>query len=349
MLLRELRFVALLVVALGVVPGVAWAGQQLGGGGGTNGGAATRPVERGEVALKAEAERYEAAGWPVIVDVTMTNVGKGPVTWWCGGPDRYPGAEHFAVRVRYGAESEWHEVEATNGQYVAGSGVTRELKLGESIVVPLAIPVEKSGGVSFTIRPRSWGEDKGVDGYVEVREGRKYVDRVRARAIGGAICGTSPFWRHVAEWYADGVVVDAMLKLVTVDDWPVVAGAADVLARQKRLPEGAAGRMADVVRRWLPRSPEPAWGGLREDVVEAALKTRGEAARRAVLDEMVTARDAATRSVALEGLRTSPGDEGWLRRAREAVVALQRSAPDDVELARQANLAVEWLDARMKR
>src|SRR4051794_35285209 len=99
---------------------------------------------QGEVQITAKADREQPTGWPLVVEVTLTNSGARAISWWCGGPEIYPGAEHFVVEVRYGPESEWHSVQPTNGQYTEGSGGNRELKPGESIVVPLAIPVSKA-------------------------------------------------------------------------------------------------------------------------------------------------------------------------------------------------------------
>jgi hypothetical protein len=113
-------------------------------------------------------------------------------------------------------------------------------------------------------------------------------------------------------------------------------------------PAAAGDGLAGAVRLWLPRSPRPEWGGLRESVVEAALKTRSELARQAVLDALRDPPDAGARWIAIDALRLSPGDPAWLRRARAAVAEVGRARPDDAELARQVKLATEWLDSRIE-
>lgn len=312
------------------------------------GARAADPLKQGYVTLAIKEDREQPIGWPVVVEVTLTNVGKEPIGWWCGGPDVYPPAEHFAVQVRYGAEDDWHDVASSNGQYVRGSGFTRQLKPGESIVVPMAIPVDKNDGISFRLLTRDWHMDKSAEGYVQVRDDPAWLDHRRARVIACALARTPSFWQHLAEKYADAVVIDAMLKSITVDNAPIVAGAARVLARQNTLPLSAGEDFAVLVQRWLPRSPIPEWGGLREDVVEAALKTRSETARKAVLDALKTAPDATSRWIAINALRLSPGKDSWLRQMRAAIIALQQASPTDAELARQTKLATEWLDSRIK-
>ncbi len=157
-----------------------------------------------EVSLSIKADREQALGWPLIVDLTVTNAGKQPISWWCGGPDLYPGAEHFVVEVRYGSDTTWHKVPASNGQYVEGSGFNRLLAPGEKIVVPLAVSIElldsgddlskqdgNIGGVSMRITPREWHAATTAETHTTVWSSSVYADRQRSRAI-KAILESSP-------------------------------------------------------------------------------------------------------------------------------------------------------------
>lgn len=307
---------------------------------------------QGDVTLTIRHDSPQPAGWPIVVELTLTNTGPQPIGWWCGGPDVYPPAQHFNVQVRYGAEIDWHTVQTTNGQNIIGSGFTRQLKPGESMVVPLAIPVEKEEGISIRIEPGQWGEtwrmDKPAEAYVQLLRDRRYADQRRAEVIEAAISQRPAFGRHLAEQYADTVVIDAMLKLVTVDNAPITAGAARVLARQKTLPQSAGHDFAVLVPRWLSLSPRPEWGGLQANVVEAALKTQSDAARKAVLDVLNHPTEPNARRIALDQLRSSPGDDDWLRTVKGEIIAVQQTSPDDAELAKQTKLAIEWLDSRLK-
>ena len=301
---------------------------------------------RGEVQLTAKADRDQPTGWPVLVEVTLTNSGTKAIAWWCGGGgETYPRAEEFAVEVRYGAHGNWHSVAATNGQPVQGSGFGRALKPGESIAVPLAIPVdEKSGGVSFRISPRQWHAATATEGFVRMHEDSGYADIRRAKVIHSALTRTPPFWRHLAKRYADEVVVDAMLKLVTVDNELIVGPAAQVLAHQKTLPAGAGDTFARLITRWLPLEPRRESREVQRWIAQAALKTQGESARNAMLELKSQTKDPPTREIAVEALRTSPGDAVWLLRAKEAIAAL-RPLSDHDDLARQQEQAIRWLES----
>ncbi|MBX9626156.1 MAG: hypothetical protein K2X82_20325 [Gemmataceae bacterium] len=304
------------------------------------------PPSPGEVSLTVTGETVRPAGWPVLVEVTVKNVGKTPVWWWCGGPDRYPGAEHFAVRVRTNGGPEWQDGTATNGQYTAGSGAMLSLKPGESVVVPLAVPVKEGGGrVEVRIAPARWRAEPAE---WEVGLDRKglITDRLRHKVITAVMTGPSPFLRHVAEKYGDPVVLDALVKLVTVDNLPIVRGAAAILARRPPTGPGAGEALAEAVRRWLPRDLRLEEAVFHHHVVWAALSTRTEPARVAVLDMLKVGGPG--REVVLYALRESPGDVAWLRRARDAAAAAAEASPDDAELRGQVRSTTDRLDIRIK-
>ncbi len=300
--------------------------------------------ERREVELSIKCDREQPCGWPVIVDLTLKNVDTAPITWWDGGPGEYPGADNFIVEIYCDGEGPWRTVEAGNGQNVEGSGVDGKLKPGDSIVVPLAIPVGSAHGVCIRISPRSWHVAKPAEISAELSAERRFLDTRQARAIGGAMAGSSPFWQWIASRYPDAVVLDVMMKLVMVDNPILAARAARVLEVQMKLPDASGEDFARLVERWLPQKPEPD-GGLRESVTSAALKTQSEAARAAVLRVMNETRDKKVRWIAMNAIRVSSGDIAWFTRARSAIITLKQAQPDDVELSREADLAIEWLTA----
>jgi hypothetical protein len=264
------------------------------------------------------------------------------------------------VEVRYNAETNWQEVIPSNGQYVMGSGFDRSLPPGESIVLPLAIPISlpdsgdtlakqdgRMGGVTIRVSARSWPSDA-VETYVTIYDRQEYLDKRRARVISATIDNGAPFWRHVGERYPDEVVLDAMLKLVTIDCVPITAGAARLLAQQPQIPKESGDDFALLVNRWAPRTPRPEWGGLRENIFTAALTTESEPARKAVLDLLGDNPNERTRWLLINALRLSPGGHSWLARAREAILDLENASPDDEKLAQEVNRAVKWLDSRLK-
>lgn len=322
--------------------------------------ASTGSPKKGKVALSLSHGGGQPAGCPIVVEVTVTNVGKENVSWWCGGPDKYPPAQHFVAEVRYGADTNWHKVTPSNGQYVLGSGFDRSLAPGASIKVPLAVPIDlpdsgdtlakqdgQMGGVTIRVSTSSWMSDA-VETYFRIYDRQEYLDQRRVRVISAIVDGGAPFWRHVGERYPDTVVLDAMLKLVTVDCVPIVAGSARLLARQPQIPKESGNEFALLVKRWVPRSPRPKWGGLRDNIVTAALKTQSKPARKAVLDLLRDTPSERTRWLLINALRLSPGNHDWLAHAREAILDLGKASPDNEKLAQEVRRAVKWLDSRLK-
>ncbi len=52
--------------------------------------------------------------------------------------------------------------------------------------------------------------------------------------------------------------------------------------------------------------------------------------------------------ILISALKLSPGDFEWLRRARAAILSIKKKSSEDPELAKQVELAAEWLDLRLK-
>lgn len=306
------------------------------------------------VELAVEADGDQPAGGPIILKLTMTNSGKEPVGWWCGGPDVYPGAEHFLIELRDSGTDVWRRAAATNGQYIEGSGSGQKLTNGASIVVPLAIPIDvKRDSAHVRVTPRTWPAARPAEIELSLLDNQTFFDTRRARMIGSIFPGASAFWRHVAEKYADAVVIDAMLKLVAVDNAPIAQGAARILSDQPSLPESAGNALAPLLAQWLPRYHQPDQDLVGFYLLRAGLNTRSESVRRTALELLRDSADSEVRKVLVDALRLSPGDEEWLQRVREAllyVAQLQGKDPDfDPDLARKAKAAVDWVESRLEK
>lgn len=312
------------------------------------------------VELSLDLQRNQAAGFPIVVNVNVKNIGKDKIRWWCGGPKQYPGGEHFDVSVRYNADRDWREVSPSNGQYVQGSGFTRFLKPGESIVVPLAIPLElpdsglelskkngNLGGVSLRISPKTWDSNGPAEAYVTVWNKREYLDARRQSMIKAIFDETDCFNRHLADQYADEAVVDAMLKLVSIDCGPVALRAAKALGQQPSLPNEMGEELVEVARRWMnpPRGIE--FHEIISPISAAALKTRSKLVRKEILHQLETATDSRAKRNIIDALALSKGDLSWLEQARSAIESVQVASSDDKELARRATWAIKWLDSRI--
>ena len=203
--------------------------------------AAAATPKKGEVTLQVASEGEQPAGWPLVLELKMTNTGVEPISWWTGGPGNYPGAQHFTVQVRYNYDNVWHDVEATNGQYTVGSGIGRSLKTGGSVAVPLAIPLKKTATyVSVRIGTRDWKTAETVETSASLSEARRVINPFRAKMIATAIRPTNAFQLHLVERYADPVVLDALRKLATVENETIMTSAAAILAQHKAIPNDTA-------------------------------------------------------------------------------------------------------------
>src|SRR5450432_4466061 len=98
--------------------------------------AATQPAVGLLGHLDAVVDGTPLVGKPVLLKVTLTNIGDKPLSYWCGGPELYPAAENFLI-ILTSADGKSREIMPTNGQYTVGSGVGRDIKPGEAVEVPL--------------------------------------------------------------------------------------------------------------------------------------------------------------------------------------------------------------------
>ncbi len=315
---------------------------------------AAEEKNQGDVSLSIKANRLQPMGMPVVIEVTLKNVGVDTVTWWCGGPDRYPGERYFRVETRLGTDSSWRSASSTNGQYTSGSGIHHSLKPGETIIVPLAVPVstprtksaskldEVVDSVHIRVEPIDWRSSEVAEVYAQISLSRQILDERRYLMISSISEHGTPFWKHVAEDYADDVVLDAMIKAASVDCLPLVQKAASVLAHQKTLIEQGGNNLALAVRHWYTA------GNLCEDLVVAALKTHSPTARYETLEILKVTRDERVVRTLTEALMISPGDRAWMLQARDAVDVIRNEPGVSHANAEQAKRVIEWIEARMK-
>ena len=310
---------------------------------------------KGNVAISIKADRFQPADNPVIIEMTVSNVGDDNVSWWCGGPDRYPGDNCFRVETRRGLDVSWRNTPCSNGQYSIGSGLIMHLKPGDSIVVPLVVAIEipapktKPRQLSDTVetvfvrvRPVEWMMEKVEEANVEISISRQVLDERRFHMISSVSEHGSLFWRHVAGKYADEVVIDAMVKLAETDCRPLASTAAAMLASQPTLPENAGINLASAIKRWGED------GKVSRELCIAALKSHSPYARKQVLDLLKVLRDEQAVYDLTEALMTSPGDISWLKTAHDAVQNLQEEPALSEGNKRQTERVAKWLNSRIK-
>ncbi len=89
------------------------------------------------------------AGLPILLTIKLTNQGKTPLTYWCGGPGRYP--PFRGVRASVTLEGGKPTLAPlSNGQYERGSGQIRQIIPSESMQIPGVLPPLSKG--SYTIQ-----------------------------------------------------------------------------------------------------------------------------------------------------------------------------------------------------
>lgn len=309
----------------------------------------------GTAGLRIEAEPQQPVGMPLIIHVHIQNVGSKPISWWCGKGSMLPGALRFQVETRHKGDADWLAVAATNNEADVGSGTFKELKVGESLVVPLVVPVRPQsvgghvGNEAFyvdTIRIRVRSRLESISNSVTetqvlIYHDPRLIETRQFQMICGIVDADRSFWNHVALEYADTVVLDAAYRLAEVDNRPAAEAAFRVLASQPSLPEERGADLTRLVRKWASK------GDLDYSVVAAALATKSEIARKAAFELLVESKNSITPFRVMDALRMSPGDEVWLKRVRAEIEGFQGRGIKDERLTHDSNLAISWINQRL--
>ena len=188
------------------------------------------------------ADETQPAGLPVLIEITLTNTGKTTVSYWCGGPDRYPGAHEFSARVT-DDRGKTRAVGLANGQYVMGSGVYRPIEPGEFVILPATLESLPAG--SYTIRV-----GKGKSAKVVVKDDPMLV-RAREQDILKRIRHGEPFAQHVARIFAGDTLTRGLLQDLLSEDQQLALHAVRTLQGVKRLPPNAGAIVQKSIRMHL--------------------------------------------------------------------------------------------------
>jgi hypothetical protein len=174
-----------------------------------------------------EAEKTQPAGVPILVRITLTNIGQTPISYWCGGPAKYPGAHKFSARIM-DDKGQTREATLSNGQYEMGSGVFRRIQPGQSVTLPAALEPLPAG--SYTIQV---GEGK--PGKVSVKDDPQLL-QAREQDLLKRIRQGEPFAQHVARKVATESVTRALLQDLLSEDQQVALQAARTLEKVEKMP-----------------------------------------------------------------------------------------------------------------
>jgi hypothetical protein len=177
-----------------------------------------------------------------LVNVTLTNATEGQLSYWTGGPGRYPDARYFKAHITDSLGNS-RQAAMSNGQYNAGSGGHIQIRPGGSTVMPAALAPQPAGEYSIQIGA---GNKKMVtikDDPQLLREREtKLIERIR---------NGEPFAQHVASKYASKSTTGALLDELFNDDPQVVYHAAFTLSRMSEFPPTAGDKVHSAVRKIL--------------------------------------------------------------------------------------------------
>jgi uncharacterized protein (DUF305 family) len=315
---------------------------------------AQQAPESGTVAVRIEAEERQPIGMPLVIQVHVQNTGSKPISWWCGVGSRLPGASRFKVETKHKGDAEWQIAQTTNNEADEGSGRPKELKVGDTLTVPLVVSVRPQSlaghvtkepvyveAISIRVRSIFDGSKSTAETSVSIYHDPRLVDARRYKMIRGMTDTEDSFWKHMATHHADAVVLDAAFRLAGLDNRSVADAACQVLARQPTVPESHAAELSRIVRKWA------AEGDLDASFITAALATRAEVARQTALDLLVEKPNDITAFRVVDALKWSPGDKQWLIRMRSEIEKFHQRGLRNERLESDTLLALDRIKQRL--
>jgi len=312
------------------------------------------PRYSGKVTVRIDADQEQPVGMPVIIRVYVHNTGDQPIHWHSGNSQSFPDPHYFHVEARYQSEEEWQPFFPTDWEE-AISGYTRSLGPGDFLSVPMFIPVRPksvAGNVAsdhlyvdtiqVRVKTRLDETETFAETKVAMMHSHSLIEQRQYQMITGIMgAGSDGFWRRVALLHADEAVISMAVLLSESSNDLVVRDAYAVLARQPVIPQVYAEALTRVMRQ------RAAKGDWRPEIVSAALATKSEFARNAVLELLARSTDDRASSCLVDALRKSPGDTEWLRRARVGIDQFRPRIFRNERLANEVSRVIQELDQRL--
>jgi hypothetical protein len=174
-----------------------------------------------------EADEVQPAGAPILVRITLTNTGQKVITYWCGGPAKYPGAHAFTARIT-NERGKTRESVLSNGQFQGGSGGNCPIQPGQSVTLPAALEPLPAG--SYTLQV-----GKGKPAKIIVKDAPE-LTREREQDILKRVRKGEPFAQHVSAKFPTGPVTAALLQDLLSEDQQVAFQAAYALYCAEKIP-----------------------------------------------------------------------------------------------------------------
>jgi RNA polymerase sigma factor (sigma-70 family) len=201
------------------------------------------PDEKPEFAnaqLDVRTAAVQPAGVPILLDIKLTNLGKEPLHYWCGGPGRYPGFNNTIVHIVDGQGKASMAV-LSNGQYIQGSGISVPVPSCTAIDVPAVIPPLAPG--KYTLRI-----GRGEVARIEVKEDAALAGQWE-QALLKRIRAGEPFAQHVAREAQRPGVLKAILRDLEDGTQEQGTQASMTLFGTRELPAGTSAALVRAIPR----------------------------------------------------------------------------------------------------
>jgi hypothetical protein len=187
-----------------------------------------------------EADEIQPVGAPIRIRITVTNTGKKPISYWSGGPEKFPQADLFEARITDG-RGKTHKADLSNAQARMGSGGMLQIQPGESVTLPAAFQSLPIG--SYTIQVGN-----GKSAKVTVKDDPKLLQGYEQSVLNGVGKGEH-LARHLAAKYPTEEITKALVNELLSDDQKVAFQAAYTLCRIKKLPADTGAMVNKAVRK----------------------------------------------------------------------------------------------------
>jgi RNA polymerase sigma-70 factor (ECF subfamily) len=173
------------------------------------------------------ADAVQPAGSPVLLTITMTNTGKQPLAYWCGGPSMaYPAVVGVKVQVTDEA-GQTQQLQPSNGQCVAGSGIMVPVQPGAAVKIPAVLPPLPTG--TYTIRIGD-----GRSARVTVKDDAELLSQREKDLLVRAGKG-EPFAQHAIAAHLSPPLERKLLEDLAAEEREVAWQAAQTLFKVERL------------------------------------------------------------------------------------------------------------------
>ncbi|MGA2498213.1 MAG: hypothetical protein ABSH20_10755, partial [Tepidisphaeraceae bacterium] len=137
--------------------------------------AAGAPQDEPRATLTVKVQQRQVVGVPILLELTVKNTGTRAITYWCGGPDIYPGAHPFEAII-VDERGQEQRMELSNGQYVKGSGQGRTIETDTVMTFPAAMAGLPAG--KYTLRSVVGESDRDAWPEMEAKVEQKLEVRV---------------------------------------------------------------------------------------------------------------------------------------------------------------------------